>query len=119
MQAVMQVAIGTIVVLLVLLAMPDPITKFVAAWATVGLIPWVGAKTLYKLVTGWFQLMQEVKRATTFEQIREAGERFGKLFSRQAAQAFATLAAVLERATGQSWRCRTRAPPSALAVGAC
>ncbi|HYH96662.1 hypothetical protein [Hyalangium sp.] len=23
------------------------------------------------------------------------------------------------RATGQSWRCRTRAPPSALAVGAC
>jgi hypothetical protein len=31
----------------------------------------------------------------------------------------ATMAAVLERATCPSWRCRTRAPPSALAGGAC
>jgi hypothetical protein len=34
----------------------------------------VGAKTRYSLVTGWFQLMAEVKAATTFEQLREAGE---------------------------------------------
>jgi hypothetical protein len=61
----------------------------------VGLILWVGAKTLYNLITGWFQLMEEVKVATTFEEIREAGERFGKLFSREAAQAFAMLAMAL------------------------
>jgi hypothetical protein len=90
MRAVMQAAMYTLVVLLVLLTMPEPVTKFIAAWATTALIVWVGAKTLYNLVTGWFQLMAEVKVATTFEQIREAGEKFGRLFSREAAQAFAT-----------------------------
>jgi hypothetical protein len=95
MQAVMQAAMYTIVVLLVLLTMPEPVTKFIAAWATTALIVWVGGKTLYNLVTGWFQLMAEVKVATTFEQIREAGEKFGRLFSREAAQAFAMIAMTL------------------------
>jgi hypothetical protein len=70
MQAVMQAAMGTLVVLLVLLAMPEPVTKFIAAWAATALIVWVGAKTLYNLITGWFQLMKEVRVATTFEEIR-------------------------------------------------
>jgi len=95
MRAVLQAAMCTIVTLLVLLAMPEPVTKFLAAWATAGLILWVGAKTLYNLITGWFQLMGEVQRATTFEELREAGEKFGRLFSREAAQAFAMLAMAL------------------------
>jgi hypothetical protein len=95
MQAVLQAAMCTVITLLVLLAMPEPITKFLAAWATVALIFWVGAKTLYLLVEGWFQLMKEVQEATTFEQLREAGERFGRLFSREAAQAFALVAMAL------------------------
>jgi hypothetical protein len=95
MRAVIQAAMYTLVVLLVLLTMPEPVTKFIAAWATTALIVWVGAKTLYNLVTGWFQLMTEVKAATTFEQIREAGEKFGRLFSREAAQAFAMIAMAL------------------------
>jgi len=103
MRAVMQAAIGTIVMLLVLLAMPEPITKFIAAWATVGLILWVGAKTLYNLTTGWFQLMEEVKVATSFEEIREAGEKFGKLFSREAAQAFAMMAMALLTRTAKGF----------------
>jgi hypothetical protein len=103
MQAVMQAAICTIVTLLVLLAMPEPVTKFVAAWGTVALILWVGASTLYNLITGWFELMKEVKEATTFDQIREAGERFGKLFSREAAQAFALVAMALLTHTTQQF----------------
>ena len=95
MRAVMQAAMTTIVTLLVLLAMPEPVTKFIAAWATVGLILWVGAKTLYNLIAGWSQLMEEVKVATTFEELRAAGEQFGQVFSREAAQAFAMLAMVL------------------------
>ncbi|KFE63253.1 AHH domain-containing protein [Hyalangium minutum] len=95
MRAVLQAAMCTVITLLVLLAMPDPVTKFIAAWATVALIYWVGAKTLYRLVEGWFQLMKEVQEATTFEELREAGERFGKLFSREAAQAFALVAMAL------------------------
>jgi hypothetical protein len=95
MQAVMQAALATVVTLLVLLAMPEPVTKLIAAWATVGLILWVGARTLYNLIGGWFQLMEEVKVATTFEKLREAGERFGRVFSREAAQAFAMMAMAL------------------------
>jgi hypothetical protein len=94
-RAVLQAAIGTVVTLLVLLALPEPLTKLVAAWATAALMLWVGAKTLYNLVTGWFQLMEEVKTAATFEEIREAGEKFGKLFSREAAQAFAMIVMAL------------------------
>ena len=95
MRAVIQTAMMAVVTLLVLLAMPEPVTKFIAAWATAGLILWVGAKTLYSLITGWFQLMAEVKVATTLKEIREAGEKFGRLFSREAAQAFAMLTMAL------------------------
>jgi hypothetical protein len=95
MRAVIQAAMSTLVVLLVLLAMPEPVTKFLAAWATAALVLWVGAKTLYNLITGWFELMKEVQVATTFEEIREAGEKFGRLFSREAAQAFAMIAMAL------------------------
>ncbi|EAU69647.1 hypothetical protein STIAU_2918 [Stigmatella aurantiaca DW4/3-1] len=45
MQAVVQAATATVVTLLVLLAMPEPVTKFIAAWATAGLILWIGAQT--------------------------------------------------------------------------
>ncbi len=95
MRAVLQAAIGTVVTLLVLLAMPEPVTKFVAAWATTALVLWVGAFTLYNLVKGWFELMEEMKTATTFEEIREAGEKFGRLVSREAAQAFAMIVMAL------------------------
>jgi len=104
MQAVMQAALATVVTLLVLLAMPEPVTKFIAAWATVGLILWVGARTLYNLITGWFHLMEEVKVATTFEELREAGERFGRVFSREAAQAFALMAMALLTHTAKGFR---------------
>jgi hypothetical protein len=103
MRAVMHAAMSTIVVLLVLLAMPEPVTKFIAAWATAALIVWVGAKTLYNLITGWFELMKEVQVATTFEQIREAGEKFGRLFSREAAQAFAMIAMALLTHTAKNF----------------
>jgi len=56
-----------------------------------GLILYVGIDTLQNLVTGWVELMDAVKVATTFEQIREAGERFGKLLGRESARAFVML----------------------------
>jgi hypothetical protein len=92
MQAVMQAAMSTVVMLLLLLAMPEPVTKLVAAWATAALVAWVGARTLYNLITGWFQLMEEVKVASSFAELRAAGEKYGRVFSREAAQAFAMIA---------------------------
>ncbi|KFE63953.1 AHH domain-containing protein [Hyalangium minutum] len=116
MQVVLQAAICTVVTLLVLLAMPDPVTKFIAAWGTVALILWVGAKTLYRLITGWFQLMKEVQEATTFEQLREAGERFGRLFSREAAQAFALVAMALLTHTAKDFAQQVNTLPGSAQV---
>jgi len=103
MRAVVQAAMGIIVTLLMVLAMPEPVMKLVAAWGTVALILWVGASTLYNLITSWFELMKEVREATTFEQIREAGERFGRLFSREAAQAFSMVAMALLTQTAKGF----------------
>ncbi len=116
MQVVMQAAMATVVTLLVLLAMPEPVTKFVAAWATAALILWVGATTLYRLITGWFQLMEEVKVATTYEEIREAGEKFGKLFSREAAQAFAMIAMALLTHTAKGFSVQVGTLPGSAQV---
>jgi hypothetical protein len=91
-QAVMSTALWTVSTLLVLLALPEPVTKILAAGMATTLILWVGVDTLYNLVTGWFQLMQEAREATTFEELREAGERYGKVMGRDAARAFALLA---------------------------
>jgi len=103
MRAVLQAAMCTVITLLVLLAMPEPVLKFIAAWGAAALILWVGAKTLYNLMTGWFQLMKEVQEATTFEELREAGERFGRLWSREAAQAFALVAMALLTRTAKDF----------------
>jgi hypothetical protein len=103
MQAVMQAAMWTVGTLLFLLAIPEPVTKVLAAWATVALILWIGASTLYGLIQGWFQLMEEVKVATTFEQLREAGEKFGRLFSREAARAVAMIAMAALTHTAQGF----------------
>jgi hypothetical protein len=65
---------GTVVTLLSCSAMPEPVTKFIAAWATVGAHSLVGAKTLYNLVTGWFQLMEEVKVPLSRNSARRASK---------------------------------------------
>jgi hypothetical protein len=91
-QAIMSTALWTVSTLLVLLALPEPVTKLLAAGMATTLILWVGVDTLYNLVTGWFQLMQEAREATTFKGLREAGERYGKVMGRDAARAFVMLA---------------------------
>jgi len=69
----------------------NPVVPGLVAVMGVGLVLYVGVDTLHNLVTGWLQLMTEVKYATTFEEIRAAGERFGRVIGRDAARVFAML----------------------------
>jgi hypothetical protein len=89
-RALMSAVLWTLGSMLLIMAL-NPVAPALVAVLGVGMILYVGYDTLLSLVAGWFQLMGEVERATTFEQIREAGERFGKILARQAARAFAML----------------------------
>jgi hypothetical protein len=78
---------------MVLLSIPDvTISKGIAAVMTATLISYVGFDTFWGLIVGFKRLMDEADRATTFNGLREAGERYGKVMGRNAARAFAMLA---------------------------
>ncbi|MFP2912345.1 hypothetical protein ACLESD_46445, partial [Pyxidicoccus sp. 3LFB2] len=72
---------------------PEPLlSKGLAATLTVALIGYLGWDTVWSLVQGWRVLAEEVKRATTFDELRRAGEKYGEVMGRNAARAFVMLA---------------------------
>jgi hypothetical protein len=78
---------------MVLVALPDvTVSKGLAAVMTATLISYVGVETFWGLVVGFKRLMDEADRASSFNALRVAGERYGKLLGRDAARAFALLA---------------------------
>ncbi len=78
---------------MVLVSLPDvTVSKGLAAVMTATLISYVGVDTFWGLVVGFKRLMDEADRATSFNELRTAGERYGKLMGRNAARAFAMLA---------------------------
>src|SRR5690242_20613800 len=80
---------------MVLISLPDvTISKGLAAVMTATLISYVGVETFWGLVVGFKRLMDEADRAATFNELHEAGERYGKVMGRNAARAFAMLATV-------------------------
>ncbi len=78
---------------MLLVSLPDvTISKGLAAVMTATLLSYVGVETFWGLVVGFKRLMGEADRATTFNELRAAGARYGKLMGRNAARAFAMLA---------------------------
>lgn len=110
-QSVMSTALWTVGTLMILLTLPEPVTKALAASMATLLILWVGVDTLYNLITGWLELTREVMGATTFAEIREAGERYGKLIGRDAARAFVLLAMAAINQTAQGFTARVQTLP--------
>jgi len=115
-QAVFSAALWTVGTLLFLLALPEPVTKALAAAMTTVLVLWVGVETLFNLIAGWLQLTEEVKGASTFVEIREAGERFGKVIGRDAARVFAMLAMAAIGQTAQGFAAKVPPLPGSAQV---
>ncbi len=67
----------TITAYMALLVAPEPVSKGVAAAFTVLMWSYLGME-LWELLDGWMTLSEESARATTFAELREAGERFGQ-----------------------------------------
>ncbi|MCY1041511.1 hypothetical protein OV208_09310 [Corallococcus sp. bb12-1] len=91
-QAMLATVLWTWTTYMILLAVPEPFTKGIAAVMTLTLIAYVGVDTFKSLIVGFNRLVEAADRATTFNELREAGERYGKVMGRNAARAFVMLA---------------------------
>ncbi|MCY1018721.1 AHH domain-containing protein [Pyxidicoccus sp. MSG2] len=92
-EALVTMLVTTGVVYFGLWLVPEPLlSKGIAATLTVALIAYLGWDTVWSLVQGWRVLAAEVKTANTFDEVRDAGERYGKVMGKNAARAFVMLA---------------------------
>jgi hypothetical protein len=90
----------TLIGYMALLVAPEPISKSVAAALTLLLWGYLGWE-FFDLVRAYFQLWEEAAQAATFAELREAGERFGKVIGPNSVRILLLLgtAAVGETAT--------------------
>ncbi|ATB38454.1 hypothetical protein CYFUS_003889 [Cystobacter fuscus] len=72
---------------LALWLLPEPSTKAAAAALSVVLLAWLGVDALWGLMDGWARMAHAAHEASTFEELRDAGEAFGKRIGTDAARA--------------------------------
>lgn len=86
---------------------PDPvITKSVAAASTVLMWGYLGSE-LFELIRAYVRLSEEAARASTFGELREAGERFGRVIGPNSVRLLVMLATA---AVGETAELVARAP---------
>ncbi|WP_224367553.1 SitA5 family polymorphic toxin [Hyalangium versicolor] len=93
-QAVVAAVVGGLTMYAILLALPEPVSKGIAALLTVGAMAYLGWDTVWRLIDGWLVLMKEVDQATTFDGIYASGTKFGDTMGEKAARAFVMLGTV-------------------------
>jgi hypothetical protein len=91
-EAVRAHIVSAMAMYMLLWVLPEPASKGLAATLTAALIAYLGVDTVWGLMGGWVRLVDEVNRATTFEQLHAASERYGKVMGRHGARAFVLLA---------------------------
>jgi hypothetical protein len=64
---------------LVMLTMPEPITKAVAVLLTASLIAYLGTGPVWNMGQGFLRLMEESQSARSRAELREVGHRFGRV----------------------------------------
>ncbi|ADO72035.1 conserved uncharacterized protein [Stigmatella aurantiaca DW4/3-1] len=90
-QAVVATIVSGLTMYAILLALPEPVSKGIAALLTLGAMTYLGWDTVWRLIDGWLVLMREVDSATTFDSIHASGEKFGDTIGEKAARAFVML----------------------------
>lgn len=91
-QAVLSMVTASVSMYMLLWALPEPVSKGVAATLTAVAIAYLGVDTVLSIIGGWVTLVRDVDRATTFEQLDEAGGAFGEVLGENAARTFVMLA---------------------------
>ncbi|MCY1043042.1 AHH domain-containing protein [Corallococcus sp. bb12-1] len=91
-QAVLATMTSTVTMYLLLWALPEPLSKGLAALMTATAIAYLGVDTVWSILNGWISLVRHVDQATTFFQVRDAGEAYGEVLGENAARVFVMLA---------------------------
>ena len=101
-EAVLSMVVTTSALYLGLWLLPEPVSKGVAATLTAALIAYLGVDTVWSLIQGWMRLAEAVAEATTFDEVRDAGERYGEVMGENAARAFVMLATAALGSTAET-----------------
>ena len=101
---------------------PEPVfSKGLATVVTASFICYVGVDTFWTLIQGWRRLVEAADLAASFEELRQAGKKYGKVMGKNAARAFALLLTAAIGQTVSSFSARVPTLPGsaqASAVGA-
>ncbi|MBZ4411829.1 AHH domain-containing protein [Myxococcus sp. XM-1-1-1] len=89
---VLSVVMASVTMYMLLWSLPEPVSKGLATLLTVTAIAYLGVDTVLGIIGGWCALVRDVDRATTFEQLDEAGSAFGAVLGENAARVFVMLA---------------------------
>ena len=81
-----------LVIFMATIAIPELVSKIPAAAATMVLTAYLGARAVCDLVFGWIQMVRELDAATMFDEVRAAGQRYGRLVGAQTARILIMLA---------------------------
>ncbi|ATB41060.1 lipoprotein [Cystobacter fuscus] len=77
---------------LVMLAAPEPITKFIAIALTASLIAYLGTGPVWNLKQGFLRLWGESRDAKNIPELEDAGHRFGKILGGNGARVLVVVA---------------------------
>src|SRR5256885_16857403 len=84
--AVAMMLASAVAMYLLLLLLPEPISKFISLGITVGLIGYLGLTGFWDLVYGAQAMARTVDSAADFSQLRTAAREFGKVLGPQMGQ---------------------------------
>ncbi len=112
-EALVAATLWTMTMYAILWTVPEPFSKGVAAVLTASLIVYVGVDTFRGLIQGFRRLWDESERARSFDELREAGERYGRVMGRNAARAFAMLAMAAVGSTSTAFAAKLPKLPGA------
>ena len=94
-RALVAMVVWTVALYCALWVVPEPVTKAIAASFTVLLMGYLGLSTVYGLMDGWARMADAAHHASTFEELRAAGEEFGRVLGEDAARAMILAVATL------------------------
>jgi hypothetical protein len=98
-QAILSSLVWAAGLYLALWLVPEPSTKAAAAVLSVVLLAWLGMDAMWGLMDSWASMAHRAHEATTFEELREAGESFGRVIGTDAARALILAVATLSGRT--------------------